>query len=829
MAVFVFLGVIWLALGAGDAFAQRRVALVVGNSEYKDTSIALTNPKSDASDIAATLKKLGFDVLLTLDSSTREMDIALKRFGDMSASADVALFFYAGHALQYQGNNYLMPIDASLDDEVDLRRTMVSDEQVRIAIERSSGVRIMILDACRTNPLAERFKRNVLGMTRAIDSTRGLARIDKAQGMVVAYAAAPGEVALDGNTTGRNSPFTSALIRRMQEPALEISTMFRRVTNDVWDETRGRQRPEYSSTLRNDYYLDPLADQRIWERIRDLGDVSALREFISQFPGSVHMLEAQHRMEILERARRERDEQARLDRERLDNDRVRREACQREADELSAIGNDFAKLQVFAQTAKCDEVRSSATERLNAIVAQRQEAARREEARRREEETRQRAERCGNEQSTVEALRNDLPKLQEFAKQATCDQARTAANERIGTIVAEREAENKKRQEAERVCRTEQQTLVSIWTDLPKLQAFLTQATCEQVRATASERIKTVVVERDRRETEARQQTARNCQIEQAAMGAGWDDPTKLQDLANHASCPEVRPALNERIARLLAAQREAQERQQAAAEKLARLEEERNRQRHEEEAHRRAEQERQQAQIACQSENMELSSIENDVVKLRSLAKRSSCEDVRSLTNAKVTRIEREEKACRDEDGRRSGILGQAKRQSERTRLASLKEAMIKLEQEVTCVRLRPTLEESLATIRVKIAQTELKRLQCFDGSNDGVMNDATRDAARLFQAKVGSADNDGDITESLLASLGDQKDAVCKPEEPPMAARPRQEKESMLPRKQSPVHRQPQQAAKPRATQRSEGAKPAAPRQQSAPSGGGHSVIGL
>ena len=167
---------------------------------------------------------------LALDASIRQMDEALTVFGSIScASADVALVFYAGHALQYQGKNYLMPIDASLNDEIDLRRSMVDDEQIRIALDRSSGVKILILDACRNNPLADRFTQKAFGRTRAVEATRGLARIDKAQGMVIAYAAEPGKVAFDANTTGKNSPFTTALLRRMQEPALEISTMLRRV------------------------------------------------------------------------------------------------------------------------------------------------------------------------------------------------------------------------------------------------------------------------------------------------------------------------------------------------------------------------------------------------------------------------------------------------------------------------------------------------------------------------------------------------------------------------------------------------------------------------
>ena len=216
----------------------------------------------------------------------------------------------------------------------------------------------------------------------------------------------------------------------MQEPALEISTMFRRVTNDVWDSTKGRQRPEYSSTLRSDYYLDPVADRRIWERVRDLNDAAAINEFIAQFPYSAFVPEAQHRLELLQRSRREREEQARLERERFESERVRREACQRESQELALIGDDLARLLGFAQRTTCDEARNTAHERIKSATAALEERARRDEARRRDEEERLKAERCRIEAATVDALRHDLAKLRDLAERATCDQARAVANRR---------------------------------------------------------------------------------------------------------------------------------------------------------------------------------------------------------------------------------------------------------------------------------------------------------------------------------------------------------------------------------------------------------------
>ena len=267
--------VLFTSLTADPALADRRVALVIGNAQYKNTSLSLPNPKNDADDVAATLRTLGFEVVLATNADKRALDQAMQQFARQVTDADSALFFYAGHAMQYQGRNYLMPIDAELEDEISLRYQMVAIDDVRAALERASGVKIMILDACRNNPLADRLARNMANLNRAVGNVRGLARVDKTQGMVVAYATAADDVAQDGS--GRNSPFTTALLKRMQEPGIEIEMMFRRVTADVNAQTFGRQRPETYISLLSEYYLNQV-DKLVWEKAKDSGDVAALRK-----------------------------------------------------------------------------------------------------------------------------------------------------------------------------------------------------------------------------------------------------------------------------------------------------------------------------------------------------------------------------------------------------------------------------------------------------------------------------------------------------------------------------------------------------------------------
>ena len=297
--VVAFCSLSCVLFSADAAWADRKVALVVGNTHYKNPSLVLLNPKNDAEDVAAALRALDFDVVLVVDASKRDFDSAVTRFSGMAAGADAALFYYAGHALQYQGRNYLMPTDGELEDEASLRSQMVMVDDVRAAVERADGVKIVVLDACRNNPVVDNLRRRMVGTTRNIvAATRGLARPDKALGMIVAYSTAADEVAADG--TGRNSPFTSALLKRLREPGLEIGSMFRLIAADVNEKTNGHQRPETYISLIGEYYLNEK-DKSAWDKIKDSSDPAAFRSFVAQFPTSPRASDAQYRLRILER------------------------------------------------------------------------------------------------------------------------------------------------------------------------------------------------------------------------------------------------------------------------------------------------------------------------------------------------------------------------------------------------------------------------------------------------------------------------------------------------------------------------------------------------
>jgi hypothetical protein len=179
------------------------------------------------------------------------MEEAMISFARAVRNADVAIFYYSGHALQFGGVNYLVPIDAQLTDEADLRR-LVRIDDVILDMQGAKNVRILVLDACRDNPLAVQLQRSIAA-TRSANIGRGLAKIDSPEGMIIAYATQAGRTADDGD--GRNSPYTAAFLRHI-EAKEEIGTIFRRVSADVYRATSRKQLPELSLSFIGEYYLN---------------------------------------------------------------------------------------------------------------------------------------------------------------------------------------------------------------------------------------------------------------------------------------------------------------------------------------------------------------------------------------------------------------------------------------------------------------------------------------------------------------------------------------------------------------------------------------------
>ena len=255
VAVVALLG-IRAAAAPSVVSAADRVALVVGNSDYAAIG-ALPNPGNDAADVAVALGRLGFDVTPVLDADRVDMNEALRTFTRESVGADVALVFYAGHGLEMDGVNYLVPVDARLERDTDVRFEAVELDDV-LAATAGAELRVVILDACRNNPLARSMQRT--SATRNV-SRGSFGELDEnllGDETLVAYAAAAGTTAADG--TGRNSPYTTALLEYLEQP-LEIGILFREVRARVLQETGGVQRPHEYASLLEEHYLRGASGQ----------------------------------------------------------------------------------------------------------------------------------------------------------------------------------------------------------------------------------------------------------------------------------------------------------------------------------------------------------------------------------------------------------------------------------------------------------------------------------------------------------------------------------------------------------------------------------------
>ncbi|MCB1691235.1 MAG: caspase family protein [Pseudomonadales bacterium] len=301
-AVFVLM-VGCLALNAA---ASDRVALVIGNADYPGAP--LENPVRDAKAMSTKLRSLGFHVVEVENASLKNMQHGLVDFLQEIDQGATALVFYAGHGIQANGRNYLMPIDASMDSETTLRFDAMELNDVLEELERSgASINIVILDACRNNP----FERKTRG------SSRGLAVVDAAVGTLIAYATAPGSVASDGN--GEHGLYTGALLKALDEPGLEVEAVFKNVRNQVAKASNNQQIPWESSSLTGNFVFNqsgPRTDSQatataqmvassdkeslLWTSIEKSENPADFRDYLDQYPNGVFAGVATRRIKALD-------------------------------------------------------------------------------------------------------------------------------------------------------------------------------------------------------------------------------------------------------------------------------------------------------------------------------------------------------------------------------------------------------------------------------------------------------------------------------------------------------------------------------------------------
>lgn len=317
----IFIYILLLAavctFGSHDAHAAKRVALVIGNSAYTDAT-PLKNPLNDAIDIAKKLRGLDFEVLLGVDLKLDKMLAIVRDFARKLSDADTALIFFAGHALQVNGENYLAPIDTKLQSETDLQFDTVSLNQIMGIVQSKAKTLLVFLDACRDNPLSRRFVRK----SRSF-ATQGLAQPkSSAEGTFIAFSTEPGNVALDGS--GRNSPFTSALLNHIDKPGVEIASLMTDVRSEVFHSTNRQQLPWTNSGLLGRFYFNEkvapsganpaqseqqkllknlVQEKREWVKIQNSADEKVVSDFLTRFPDGAFSAVAKFKQEQLKQFR----------------------------------------------------------------------------------------------------------------------------------------------------------------------------------------------------------------------------------------------------------------------------------------------------------------------------------------------------------------------------------------------------------------------------------------------------------------------------------------------------------------------------------------------
>lgn len=363
------------------AFAEKRVALVLGNSNYQNVA-PLANPVNDSAKIASTLKDAGFDVVDSRrDLPAAETRRALRDFADRARDADIAVVYYAGHGIEVDGGNYLIPVDARLERDTDIYDEGLSLDRILIAIEPAKKLRLVILDACRDNPFARTMKRTVA--SRAIG--QGLAKVEPTSpNVLIAYSAKAGSTAADGD--GKNSPFTAALSHHLTKPGLDVRRAFGFVRDEVLKTTNNRQEPfVYGSLGGEDVPLVPASRpapaaapaspapsaqaeaRRDYELALQIGNKNALNAFLAQYPDGFYASLAklqldkiaaeETRVAATEKARQAEQERARLAAEGAQKSQQAKAEAEAKAAEQARIAAEKAKQRAQDQAAAAEQKR----------------------------------------------------------------------------------------------------------------------------------------------------------------------------------------------------------------------------------------------------------------------------------------------------------------------------------------------------------------------------------------------------------------------------------------------------------------------------------------
>jgi hypothetical protein len=798
LALGLFCTVIW----ADQAFAERRVALIIGNSAYQNAPI-LPNPERDARGIADMFQKAGYEIVTTaFNVGNLDFKSTIRKFEDAVTDADIAVIYYAGYGLNIHGTNYLIPIDAKLSSDRDANDETITLEQLVGSVHGAKRLRVSIIDASRDNPFARIMK------AERMASFSGLGAVEPSSiDTLIAYAAKPGTTAQDGG--GDHSPFATALIDNLFVPGLDIRLAFGRVRDEVLKKTGYMQEPfVYGSLGGGNIALVPAPSQPVvvandlageksdYALVEKIGTKGAWQVFLNQHPTGFYADLArqqiailQDQLDTLDRAGQEKAAKAQADREARQREAKRQadEAARQKAEQEAALAAaqraakaaEQARLDAERQAARTreEEARQAALAKraAEAEAARKQaeaEAARKQaeaEAARKQAEAetaRKQAEaEAAKQKADAEAARKQA-EAETARKQAEAEAARKQAKEEAARKQAEAETARKQaeaeaakqqaeakaaKKQAEQQAAAEQARLADerakqqAEAEAAKKQAEQ-QAAAEQARL-ADERAKQQV-EAEAAKKQAEAEAARKQAEAEAARKQAKEEAARKQAEAEAASKQaEAEAARKQAEAEAAKQQAEAeaakkQAEQQAAAEQ-ARLAAERAKQQAEAEAAKK-QAEQQVAALAAAHQAAQ--------------AAEQARQDAEREAQA------RQEVACKREQDRIDAL---------RTQGSKARDDLRQLEQSLTCGRLRPLVTAALdhanalpdvnTPAQIRSAQQELSRLGCFSGKADGALDPATKSAVQHYESVRGQPAENVDISDAFVSELKAQSTRVC------------------------------------------------------------------
>ncbi|NJD05570.1 MAG: hypothetical protein FIA97_03615 [Methylococcaceae bacterium] len=427
-------GILAMGLWSCSGMAASKIALVIGNQSYGEQ--ALKNAANDAKDMAAALKKVGFEVIHAQDADLRAMEEAVRRFGDGLKTSEVALFYYAGHGVQASGANYLIPVKQDIRSETDLKYKALDVGYVLDTMEESgSKLNIVILDACRNNPF-----RGLRG------GSRGLQGMSGPTGSIIAFATAPNNVAEDG--AGRNGVYTKYLLKNLDTPGLGVEEMFKRVRIGVSQETGGRQTPWENSSLSSDFCFAGCDKPADVEETRKSADMDRIQQENERLMSELNKMKAERETNLtrVEELRKIQQEKEQLERKIQDVD-VDRTAQKDYEAKLSAIQREKAELEKALHDR--DKSAEDRTASLAELARVGQEKQRLEQELRRYEQVEQMRQ---AQQEELDRLKKEKERLEQETKRfSALDKTRSSRieelekmksdNERLLATLKEKDAE----------------------------------------------------------------------------------------------------------------------------------------------------------------------------------------------------------------------------------------------------------------------------------------------------------------------------------------------------------------------------------------------------